>query len=174
MNILFVCTGNTCRSPMAEGLFKEMLNKNKIKHINVSSAGISAFPEEYANEKAIAALKDKGIDIIEHKAKQLVDEINNADLILTMTDSHKKVIVDYYNKKTNKKPPCPEKTNDTSPCLRVFTLKEFAAKISGEKLTDSDILDPYGMSYNTYEKVRDEIEKQLIKIFNNMDKLEDI
>lgn len=164
MNILFVCTGNTCRSPMAEGIFKDMLKKNDIENINVSSAGISAFPGEHANEKSIRALKEKGIDIKEHRAKQLVDEINNADLILTMTKGHKEVIADYYGKNTSEK----------SPHHSIFTLKEFAAKISGEKLTDTDIHDPYGMNYKMYEKVRDEIEKELISILNNIDKLEEI
>lgn len=162
MNILFICTGNTCRSPMAEGIFKDMLIKNKIENINVSSAGISAFPGEHANEKAIKVLNEKGINIKEHRAKQLSDEISNADLILTMTKSHKEIIADYYFKKTD----------EISPCL--FTVKEFAAKISGEKLTDLDIHDPYGMSYKMYEKVRDEIEKELIKMLNNIDKLEEI
>lgn len=164
MNILFVCTGNTCRSSMAEGIFKEMLNKNKIENVNVSSAGISAFPGEHANEKAIAVLKEKGIDIEEHRAKQLIDEIDKADLILTMTKGHKNVIVNYYN----------NKTSEISPHLRIFTLKEFAAKISSEKLTNQDIHDPYGMSYNMYKKVMDEIEKELNKILNNIDKLEEI
>ncbi|HHZ01170.1 MAG TPA: low molecular weight protein arginine phosphatase, partial [Tissierellia bacterium] len=69
MNILFVCTGNTCRSPMAEGLFKDMLRKNNIENIKVSSAGLSVFPGEHVNEKAIRALKEKGIDISSHRAR---------------------------------------------------------------------------------------------------------
>ena len=136
MNILFVCTGNTCRSPMAEGIFKDMLMKNNINNISVSYAGISAFPGEYASEKAIKALKEKGIDITGHRARQLLDEINNVDLILTMTLSHKMIISDYLKNETDEKSP------------RLFTLKEFAAKLSGEKLTDTDIVDPYGKNYN--------------------------
>ena len=162
MNILFVCTGNTCRSPMAEGIFKQMLKKNNIPDINVYSAGISVFPGEHANEKAIAVLNEKGIDIKEHRAKQLSDEINKVDLILTMTSGHKKIIADYFLNKTGE------------PSLRLFTLKEFAAKISGQELTGLDIEDPYGRSFDVYEKSRDEIEKELNKIFYNIDKLEEI
>lgn len=162
MNILFVCTGNTCRSPMAEGIFKDMLKKNNIENIKVSSAGISVFPGEHANEKAIAVLKEKGINIEEHRASQLSDEIDNADLILTMTSGHKKIIADYFKNKTGE------------PSTRLFTLKEFAAKISEERLTDPDIHDPYGLSYKMYEKSRDEIEKELNKILRNIDKLEEI
>ncbi|MDD4089948.1 MAG: low molecular weight protein arginine phosphatase [Tissierellia bacterium] len=165
MNILFVCTGNTCRSPMAEGIFKDMLKKNNIDNIIVSSAGLSVFPGEHANEKAVKALKEKGIDITMHRARQLLDEINKADLILTMTLSHKQVISDYFK----------SKTDETSPCLScLFTLKEFAAKLSGEKLTGTDIDDPYGRDYNFYKDSRDEIEMELIKILKNLNKLEGI
>jgi protein-tyrosine phosphatase len=150
---------------MAEGLFKDMLKKNNIDYINVSSAGLNAFPEEYANEKAIKALKEKGIDITMHRARQLLEEINKADLVLTMTLSHKLAIENYFK----------HKTNETSLCLPcLFTLKEFAAKLSGEELTGSDINDPYGRDYSFYKKSRDEIEKELIKILKNLDKLEEI
>ncbi|MFA7549438.1 MAG: low molecular weight protein arginine phosphatase [Sedimentibacter sp.] len=162
MNILFVCTGNTCRSPMAEGIFKDMLKKKNIDNINVSSAGLSVFPGEHANKKAIKALIEKGIDITTHRARQLSDEINKADLILTMTLSHKQIIEDYLK----------HKSDETSPCL--FTLKEFAAKLSDEKLTAPDIQDPYGRNYSFYKKSRDEIEKELRKILKNLDKLEEI
>lgn len=161
MNILFVCTGNTCRSPMAEGLFKDMLKKNKISGIHVSSAGISVFPGEDANEKSIKALIEKGIDIKSHRAKQLSDEILNADLLLTMTSGHKDLIEGYFIGNLEKRP-------------KVFTLKEFASKISGEKLLNKDIADPFGRSYSIYLKTRDEIEGELVKILKNIDKLEEV
>ena len=93
MNILFVCTGNTCRSSMAEGILKFLLKENNIENINVSSAGLSAFEGQRANEKAIDVLINKGIDIKTHRSRQLTEEIiKTSDLILTMTDSHKKLI----------------------------------------------------------------------------------
>ncbi|HHZ02538.1 MAG TPA: low molecular weight protein arginine phosphatase [Tissierellia bacterium] len=161
MNILFVCTGNTCRSPMAEGIFKNMLKENNIEGINVSSAGISVFPGETANEKSISALKEMGIDIRDHRARQLTDEIMNTDLILTMTLNHKRIIEDYYKHRKEKLP-------------KIYTLKEFAAKISGEKPLKLDIDDPYGRSHHVYKKTRDEIIEDLKKILKNIDKLEEI
>ncbi|NLJ57412.1 MAG: low molecular weight protein arginine phosphatase [Tissierellia bacterium] len=160
MDIMFVCTGNTCRSPMAEGIFKNMLKVNNIEGINVSSAGISVFPGESANEKSIAALKEKGIDIANHKARQLSDKIMDVDLILTMTVGHKEIIENYFK--------------DIENFPKVFTLKEFAAKISGKNLSKLDIEDPYGRNYSVYKKTRDEIENDLSKILENIDKLEDI
>ncbi len=162
MNILFVCTGNTCRSPMAEGLFKDMLKKNKIDNIDVSSAGLSVFPGEGANEKAVRALEEKGIDIGKHRARQLPEKLDKADLILTMTLSHKEAIENYFRHRTGERTP------------RLFTLKEFAAKLRGEKIKDIDIDDPFGRNYSFYKKSRDEIEKELYKILNNLDKLEEV
>lgn len=92
--LLFVCMGNTCRSPMAEGIFAKM-NKNII----VSSAGLSAPDGEGANEKAVSAAKKLGADISFHRAKTLTFEsLEASDMIITMTDSLKSVIP--FKKKT--------------------------------------------------------------------------
>lgn len=157
MNILFVCTGNTCRSSMAEGLLKDMV-KGVNENINVSSAGISTFEGEPANEKAIKVLKEKNIDISSHKSRQLdMDIIRNSDLILTMTKSHKGIIA--YS--------APEAK------YKVYTLKEYARIINNEEINGNnlDIADPYGMDYNVYELSMKEIEAELKKIINNINKL---
>ena len=151
MNILFVCTGNTCRSSMAEGIFKSMLKEMKIEGINVSSAGISAFEGEAANEKAIVTLNKKGIDIKNHRARQLTRKIiNESDLVLTMTESHKKTILNLFPECTGK----------------VYALKEYACILSDDESAgeNPDIADPYGFGCDVYEITAAEIEKQLKKI----------
>lgn len=156
MNILFVCTGNTCRSSMAEGIFKHLLKDAGKDNINVSSAGINAFEGDDANEKAIYTLNKKGIDILNHKARLLTKKIiNDSDLILTMTNSHKRVILNA----------APEYSN------KVYTLKEYAFIINNEETEGKnlDIVDPFGLGYNVYEKVAEEIEENLKKIINNLE-----
>ena len=87
MNIIFVCTGNTCRSPMAEGYFK---SKN-LDGVCVFSRGFSA--GEPANPNSIAVMNEKGIDISNHISQCITaDEANRADAIICMTESHKQLL----------------------------------------------------------------------------------
>src|SRR5690606_21252806 len=89
--ILFVCTGNTCRSPMAEALCNEMLAERGVSDRWVArSAGTAAIPGMPANERAIETLRADGVDVESHRSTPL-DEValSEASLILTMTQSHK-------------------------------------------------------------------------------------
>jgi protein arginine phosphatase len=87
--LLFVCTGNTCRSPMAEAIARRAASARGWSGVEVRSAGTSAFDGEMASRGAVRAAADNGLDIGEHQATLLRPEVAEwADLILVMSPSH--------------------------------------------------------------------------------------
>lgn len=154
MKILFVCTGNTCRSPIAEGLLKSAAGKDiQIGgKVEVSSAGIFAEDGEPPSENAVRVLKEGwGIDISAHKAKTInPSDLAEADLVLTMTRSHRDSLLSVFPEYSSK----------------IFALKEYlynkdtgTAGVQKGKILD--ISDPYGMPAEVYERCAEEIEKVL-------------
>lgn len=151
--ILIVCTGNTCRSSMAEGLLKKMLQDQGINDIEVSSAGTSVLGSSGANENAIAVLESRGIDLSTHRSTQVTKEmIEKADLILTMTVRHRENLIQL----------CPGAADKT------FTLKEYAGP--GNNGNDLDIADPFGLSKEHYEHCANEIYRYLEKVVEKIKK----
>ena len=139
MNIYFVCTGNTCRSPMAEAILKD---KN-LSHIEVKSAGIYALDGGEMSENAQAVLREENIDHA-HVSRQVNErDIDWADLILTMTGAHKELILRAYIQAQGK----------------TYTLKEYVTPYSGQ-----DVFDPFGGDISTYKQTYQEL-KRLIEEF---------
>ena len=90
---MFICSGNTCRSPLAEGLFKKYLKENNIIDIEVSSAGVGAFPGDGVSINSILVAGNRGVDISSHRARNINPEhLLTTDLFFCMSDSHKQVL----------------------------------------------------------------------------------
>lgn len=99
--VTFVCSGNTCRSPMAEALYRAYLEKNKIEGIITASAGVSAFSGDCAAPEAIEVCKERGVDLSYHRSRRLnFEDLNTTDLFVCMTSSHSDVLHRYGKRNT--------------------------------------------------------------------------
>lgn len=143
MNILFVCTGNTCRSPMAEAYFKNLCEKAGVDNFVVSSAGTCTYDGLPVSENSIKAVASEGIDLSGYKSSAIShDLIMEADHIIVMSINHKLQLSQYYPESLPK----------------ISLLLEFVGK-------DCDVADPYGGNQDTYDKCFAEMKPALENLF---------
>ncbi len=144
--ILFVCTGNSCRSVMAEFLLRDLLKGRE--NVRVMSAGTSVFVRSTASTETVAVLREKGIEATRHVSQPVTSILlKQADLIFVMTQGHRQQVLDRV--------PEVEK--------RVYLLKEFA-NIPANFQGDLDIPDPMGHSRQDYRECLNVISEAVNKI----------
>ncbi len=96
-DIIFVCTGNICRSPMAEGILRHRWSEAGIEDRTVSSMGVQGLDESQATELARQVCQEHGVDISEHLSRSIIgEELQTADLILCMEPGHVSFINTFY------------------------------------------------------------------------------
>lgn len=122
--VLFVCTGNTCRSPMAAALFRKLLAERlgcsvtelAQRGYEISSAGIAALPGEPAAPEAIEAVRELGADLAGHASQPLTpDQARRADFLITMTRGHQGAIYSLFDQVVEPRTLCPQGSDVADP-----------------------------------------------------------
>ena len=133
MKVLFVCTGNTCRSPMAELYFRKLLRSRGVSGIETASAGIAAFANTPMSDAACEAVASYGIDGTAFRSTALsLPLIDSSDMIVAMTSAHLDAI-----------------------CRAVPSCRERSSILMEHAGCDRDIPDPFGFDAGHYKKVLD-------------------
>lgn len=136
--ITFVCTGNTCRSPIGEYLLKDAIqNEEQSLHkFEVVSAGVAAYPGDAISLNSAETLSDLGIDASMHRSQPVSEDlINQSILVVCMTSSHQDVVQAYF----------PEHPH-------IHLISDF---IEDDSITE--VSDPFGANIDAYHQTRDQI-----------------
>lgn len=143
VNLIFVCTGNTCRSPMAEQLFADYVRANKCASIvDISGAGMAADNGRPMTPEAAGVLAEMGLTVKPHRSRLLtVDLIQNADIIVCMTEEHRRALL-------------------ASPTY-AFADSDGGYRIVGTvaELTGEEVVDPYGRGVEAYRAAAEALKK---------------
>lgn len=152
MKIMFICTGNICRSAMAEGMMKKLINEHNID-AQIYSCGVYAETGDYSTYNAIEAMKEYEVNIENHRATNIREsKIEEMDLILCATLSHRQSVLHLYPELKGK----------------VYTMKEYAKLDKNGQ--DMDIKDPWGYDLNVYYNCALEIKKCLERTIEELKK----
>ena len=151
IKVLFICTANVCRSPMAERLFMQELSKVKtVKKIIAYSAGLSAMDGDKASQNSMDACDELGLDITDHRSSGLTrNSLEEASVVFCMTESHRALLNMYFE------------VPESSP---IFLMREFVSEGSTE------LPDPFGQDIEVYRTCRDHMKEALPSLLEWVEK----
>ena len=137
MKIIFCCTGNICRSPMAEYICKQQLKDLGINDVQVESFGTDCLEGSKISENAKTALKEIGIEVADHKARQIkLEDVINVDFVFVMTRVHRNWLIVRWNGQGN-------------------------VQLLGLYVGMGEVSDPYGKTYSDYIVCREQLIKMV-------------
>ncbi|TBL72941.1 low molecular weight protein arginine phosphatase [Paenibacillus thalictri] len=186
--ILFVCTGNTCRSPLAEGMLRLLAAEQGLE-LEVKSAGVAANEGAPASRHTVHILREKGFTAPLSSSSLTESLASWADVILTMTSSHKRYAVQKFPESVDKIHSLGEFVEDDQNVLdAIEELAQLEAELQVKaalsepitqdelarlrelqrKLPDYDIADPFGGSLDLYRQSAVEIERSLLKLLKRL------
>jgi protein arginine phosphatase len=191
--ILFVCTGNTCRSPMAEGIMRRLLEDQGLQQVEVRSAGVAAYNGTPMSDHAATILQEKGFT--EKLQSTALDEelLQWADLVLTMTNNHKRHTIQLYPETVDKVATLKEYVqDDPGTANAIADMESFLSDLQMKQalsqpvteedkvrlmtleqaLPNHDIADPFGGPLSLYRKCALEIEESLQKLVQKLKQAE--
>ena len=150
MKVLFVCSGNTCRSAMCEAYFNALCRKNGAERLHAESAGTGAWEGERASGSAIRTLQDLNADIASHRARRLTARMTQeADLIVVMTAAHRERVLQL----------------DPSAAEKTRLLGEYSGA------APHDIADPFGGGLDVYSLCFADMKGPLDNLFEELNGL---
>lgn len=147
MRILFVCTGNTCRSPLAEALARKVIIERALSDVDVQSAGTSAWDGAPASDGALLVGMERNLDLSQHRAQTLTRElVRDSDLVLAMGPHHL------------------ERIEALGGSGRSYLLTEFASRGA----TTRPVNDPIGGELDLYRTTADELDEEIRRVFDRI------